>query len=150
MIDETTICDLAGFESDPTEWFVVTQQQIDEFAHCTHDDQFIHVDPVRARKTPYGTTIAHGFLTLSMLSYFASQYSPEVANVDRLVNYGCDKVRFLQPVKVGSRIRARSKVLSVEEKKPKAYLLRSSVLIEIEGEERPALACETLGLVYFS
>ena len=122
------------------------QDQIDEFADCTHDQQFIHVDPEKARETPFGTTIAHGFLTLSMLSYFAGSYSVIIEGFYMGVNYGFDKVRFLAPVKVNSRIRAVPRIMDVVEKKSGQYMFKTEVVIEIEGEDKPALIAEWLGV----
>ena len=95
-----------GFEPEPTAWFTVTQEQIDEFAECTHDQQYIHVDPEKAKDTPFGTTIAHGFLSLSMLSHFAAEFSVIIDGYYMGVNYGFDKVRFVAPVKVSANVPA--------------------------------------------
>jgi acyl dehydratase len=146
MIDRRDVDDYIGYQSEPTEWFTITQDQIDEFADCTHDQQFIHVDPEKARDTPFGTTIAHGFLTLSMLSYFAGSYSVVIEGYYMGVNYGFDKVRFLAPVKVNSRIRAVPRIMDVIEKKPGQYMFKTEVVIEIEGEDKPALIAEWLGV----
>jgi acyl dehydratase len=146
MIDRKDVDDYIGYQSEPTEWFTITQDQIDEFADCTHDQQFIHVDPEKARDTPFGTTIAHGFLTLSMLSYFAGSYSVVIEGYYMGVNYGFDKVRFLAPVKVNSRIRAVPRIMDVIEKKPGQFMFKTEVVIEIEGEDKPALIAEWLGV----
>ncbi len=146
MIDRKDVDDYIGYQSEPTEWFTITQDQIDEFADCTHDQQFIHVDPEKARETPFGTTIAHGFLTLSMLSYFAGSYSVIIEGFYMGVNYGFDKVRFLAPVKVNSRIRAVPRIMDVVEKKSGQYMFKTEVVIEIEGEDKPALIAEWLGV----
>jgi acyl dehydratase len=135
-----------GYQSEPTEWFTVTQDQIDEFAECTHDQQFIHVDPEKAKDTPFGSTIAHGFLTLSMLSHFAASFSVIIEGLFMGVNYGFDNVRFLAPVKVNSRIRAVPRIMDVVEKKPGQYLIKTEVVIEIEGEDKPALIAEWLNV----
>lgn len=126
------------------EWFQVTQDQIDQFADVTHDHQFIHVDPEAAKATPFGTTIAHGFLTLSMLSHLAagaSSGTPDPARFQGMamgINYGFDKVRFINPVKVGSRIRARG-VTSDVQLKGGAIDITRTITVEIEGEDKPAL-----------
>lgn len=133
-----------GLETDPTDWLEVDQQRIDTFAECTLDRQFIHVNPEAAKKTPFGTTIAHGFLTLSLLSHFAEQLQISIEGVKMGVNYGMDKMRFINPVKVNSRIRARAKVLDILEKNPGQYQLKLEVTVEIEGEEKPALIAEWL------
>ncbi len=146
MIDRNDVDDYIGYQSEPTDWFTITQDQIDEFAECTHDQQFIHVDPEKARDTHFGTTIAHGFLTLSMLSYFAGSYSVIIEGFYMGVNYGFDKVRFLAPVKVNSRIRAVPRIMDVVEKKPGQFMIKTEVVIEIEGEDKPALIAEWLGV----
>ena len=146
FIDKEKIAQHCGFEAKPTEWFTVTQDQINQFADCTHDQQFIHVNPEKAKKTPFGATIAHGFLTLSMLSHFAGDYSVIINGFYMGINYGFDKVRFIAPVKVNSRIRAHAKVLEITEKKPGQYQLKTEVTVEIEGEDKPALTAEWLSL----
>jgi len=136
-----------GNDEGTGEWFEVTQAQIDGFADVTHDHQFIHVDPERAKATPFGTTIAHGFLTLSMLTHLAAGASaapPDPAKFEGVlmgINYGFNKVRFVNPVKVGSRIRARA-VTSNVELKGSAIEVTRNFTIEIDGEEKPALVAE--------
>lgn len=136
-----------GNDEGTGDWFEVTQDQINQFADVTHDHQFIHVDPERAKATPFGTTIAHGFLTLSMLTHLsngASSAPPNPAKYDGLlmgINYGFNKVRFVNPVKVGSRIRARA-VTTNAEMKGNAIDITRSFTVEIEGEEKPALVAE--------
>ena len=136
-----------GNDEGTGEWFQVTQDQIDQFADITHDHQFIHVDPEAAKATPFGTTIAHGFLTLSMLTHLAKGASagePDPAKYSGVVmgiNYGFNKVRFVSPVKVGSRIRARAVTANVELKGTMIEVTRSFT-VEIEGEEKPALVAE--------
>ena len=136
-----------GNDEGTGEWFEVTQAQIDQFADVTHDHQFIHVDPERAAGTPFGTTIAHGFLTLSMLTHLAAGASsapPDPAKYEGVlmgINYGFNKVRFVSPVKVGSKIRARGVTASVELKGNMIEVTRSFT-IEIEGEEKPAVAAD--------
>jgi acyl dehydratase len=127
-----------------SDWFEVKQEQIDQFADCTLDHQYIHIDPVKAAQTPFESTIAHGFLTLSMLSYFAEQFSTIIDGFYMGVNYGFDKVRFISPVKVNSKIRGTAKLVEVIEKKPGQFQLRSEVTIEIEGSDKPALKAEWL------
>lgn len=133
-----------GMETDATEWFQVDQDRINKFADCTLDHQFIHVDPEAAAKSPFGTTIAHGFLSLSLLSYFAEQLNVALEGVKMGVNYGLDKVRFINPVKVDQRVRARAKVLDIIEKKPGQFQIKMEVTVEIEGEDKPALIAEWL------
>ena len=136
-----------GNDEGTGEWFEVTQDQINQFADVTHDHQFIHVDPARAKDTPFGTTIAHGFLTLSMLTKLsagASSAAPNPAKFEGVlmgVNYGFNKVRFVNPVKVGSRIRARG-VTTNAELKGSAIDVTRSFTVEIDGEEKPALVAE--------
>lgn len=138
-----------GAEGGPSDWFLIDQARINEFADVTLDHQFIHVDPEKAAKSPFGTTIAHGFLTLSLLAHFLqSGVGVDVPNRTMGVNYGFDKVRFLQPVKVGSRIRAKTKLLEATEKKPGQYLFKLEVTIEIEGQEKPALMAEWLSMIF--
>ena len=132
-----------------TDWFRLTQDRVRTFAEATMDHQFIHVDEERAKDTPFGGTIGHGFLTLSLITYFASQYSPEVKNVAMMLNYGCDNVRFLAPVRVGAKIRARAKITEVSERSPGRFLLTTHVSIDIEGQDKPALVGEMLGMVVF-
>ena len=133
---------MVGQTLGPTPWFQVTQAQINQFASCTHDEQFIHVDPGRAAKTPLGSTIAHGFLTLSLLSMFAQQFDVVIDGLQMGVNYGFNKVRFLTPVKVDSRVRAVAQVVDVIEKEPNQFQFTLDVSIEIEGEEKPALIAQ--------
>jgi acyl dehydratase len=136
-----------GNDEGTGDWFQVTQEQIDQFADVTHDHQFIHVDPQRAKTTPFGTTIAHGFLTLSMLTHLAAGASTaprDPARADGMmmgVNYGFNRVRFISPVKVGSRIRARAVTTNVELKGNAVEIVRTFT-VEIEGEEKPALVAE--------
>jgi acyl dehydratase len=149
MATEVTMAELKDYEGKtlpPSEWLAISQDRIDQFAECTEDRQFIHVDPEAAKKTPFGTTIAHGFLSLSLLS---SLHSPEVPRLRGTVlelNYGLDRVRFVHPVAVGSRVRAHTTVLSVQEKKPGRTLVKCEKTVEIEGEEKPALIAETLAM----
>ena len=133
-------------QAEPTSWHQVTQAQIDQFADCTLDHQFIHVDEEAAGKTPFGSTIAHGFLSLSMLSHFAESYSLIIEGFYMGLNAGFDKVRFLQPVKVNSRIRAHAKTLSIVETKPNQYRINTEVTIEIENFEKPALVAQWISV----
>ncbi len=136
-----------GTEIGVSEWFTVTQDRIDAFADATLDHQFIHVDPARAAaESPFGVTIAHGFLTLSLLPHLGSgvKLLPEGTKVE--INYGTDKVRFLAPVPVNSRVRARVTLADVTERRPGQYLIKRLVTVEIKGEDRPALVAETLTL----
>lgn len=136
----------AGHESEPTEWFEVKQEQINQFADCTLDHQFIHIDPAKAKETPFGTTIAHGFLSLSMLSHFSEQFGLVIDGTYMGVNYGFDSVRFISPVKVNSRIRAHAKVIEIIEKNPGQFMSKTEVTVEIEGEDKPALKAVWIGM----
>lgn len=133
-----------GADMGTTDWLLVEQDRINAFAECTEDHQFIHVDPERAAHTPFGSTIAHGFLSLSLLSHFAGSLGCSFENTVMGINYGFDKVRFLAPVKVNSRVRGRARLLDVQEKRPGRFLVKQEVTIEIEGEKTPALIAEWL------
>ena len=137
-----------GQEIGVSGWLTIDQQRIDEFAESTEDRQFIHIDPEAAARTPFGTTIAHGFLSLSMLSRMAAEAMLIPDSTKMAVNYGLDRVRFIAPVKSGKRIRGRFRLDSVEEKAPGQLLFRHTVTVEIEGEEKPALTAEWLGLLF--
>ena len=137
-----------GQEIGVSGWLTIDQQRIDEFAESTEDRQFIHIDPEAAARTPFGTTIAHGFLSLSMLSRMAAEVMLIPDSTKMAVNYGLDRVRFIAPVKSGKRIRGRFRLDSVEEKAPGQLLFRHTVTVEIEGEEKPALTAEWLGLLF--
>jgi acyl dehydratase len=137
----------AGRTLLPSEWMTITQERIDQFADVTDDHQFIHVDEGAARATPLGSTIAHGFLTLSLLSPLRPPDWPVLENSEMVFNYGLDKLRFVAPVKTGSRVRVHTKILAVREKSPGQYLIKSEKTMEIEGEEKPAFVAQTLVLV---
>ena len=124
------------------------QERINEFADATEDRQFIHTDPEAAARTPFGGTIGHGFLTLSMLSRMAAEAMLVPDSIKMAVNYGLDRVRFIAPVRSGRRIRGRFRLDSVEEKAAGQLLMRHTVIVEIEGEEKPALTAEWLGLIF--
>ena len=137
-----------GREIGVSDWLVVDQARINAFADATEDRQFIHVDPAAAAQTPFGGTIAHGFLSLSLLSRMAAQAMLLPDGLKMAVNYGLDRVRFLAPVKSGERVRGRFVLDSVEEKAPGQILLRHTVTVEIEGEDKPALTAVWLGLMF--
>ena len=137
-----------GEEIGVSGWLTISQERIDQFADATEDRQFIHVDPAAAAHTPFGGTVAHGFLSLSMLSRMAAEAMLVPDSVRMAVNYGLDRVRFIAPVKSGKRIRGRFRLDSVEEKAPGQILLRHTVTVEIEGEDKPALTAEWLGLMF--
>ena len=137
--------DRVGQEVGVSRWIEVTQAVIDGFAEVTQDRQFIHVDPKRAAaETPFGGTIAHGFLTLSLLSAFAYDALPQIEGRAMGINYGFDKIRFLSPVRSGSRVRARFRLAEVLMRSPTEALVRYGVMVEIEGAQRPALAADWL------
>ena len=137
---------LIGREVGVSRWFEVTQARIDAFADCTEDRQFIHVDPERARATPFGGTIAHGFLTLSLASAMSYDAVAPLEGVAMGVNYGFDKLRFLAPVPAGSRVRGRFRLLSAEDRGGGRWLLKHELTVEIEGGDKPALIAEWLGM----
>ena len=137
-----------GKEIGVSDWILVSQDRISEFADATEDRQFIHVDQQAAAQTPFGGTIAHGFLSLSMLSRMAADVMLIPDGTRMAVNYGLDRVRFIAPVRSGKSIRGRFVLDSVDEKAPGQILLRHTVTVEIEGEERPALTAEWLGLIF--
>jgi acyl dehydratase len=137
---------LVGTETGVSNWFTIDQQRIDAFAEITEDRQFIHIDPEAARASPFGGTIAHGFLTLSMFSALAQDALPRIEQLAMGVNYGFDKLRFLSPVAAGSRIRARFKLESLTPRSPTEFLARSNVTVEIEGAAKPAVVADWLTL----
>ena len=139
-----------GTKLPPGEWFEVDQERINTFADCTEDHQFIHIDEEAAAKSPFGGTIAHGFLTLSLLTKLSSENSIGVKGIVMGVNYGIDKLRFLAPVRAGKRIRAHTEVLSVDRKDANRFLVKTAVTVEIEGEETPALYAEWLGMQFIA
>jgi len=142
-----------GEEVGVSDWFAVGQAQIDAFADLTGDHQFIHVDPVRAADTAFGGTIAHGFLTLSLLSWFAGNARPRIAGTRHSVNYGFDKLRFVAPVPAGSRVRGRFRLTRLEQRVPGEVTQHYEVTVEIEGAEnvtggRPALVADWITRAY--
>ena len=137
-----------GTEIGLSSWLTVDQPRIDAFAEATEDRQFIHIDPEAAAQTPFGGTIAHGFLSLSLLSRMAADAMLIPEGVKMAVNYGLDRVRFLAPVRSGSRVRGRFTLDSIEEKAPGQLLMRHVVTVEIEGEDKPALSAIWLGLIF--
>jgi acyl dehydratase len=137
-----------GSEVGVSDWILVDQSRIDAFADVTEDPQFIHVDPEAAARTPFGGTVAHGFLTLSLLSRMAADamLRPEVVKMG--VNYGFERVRFMAPVRSGKRIRGRFTLVRFEEKRPGQWQFVHEVAVEIEGEEKPALVADWIGLIF--
>jgi acyl dehydratase len=140
---------MVGQELGVSGWVVVDQDKINQFAECTGDRQWIHVDVERTKKeSPFRVPIAHGYLTLSLVVAFAVDIGVAPENTQAAFNYGLDTVRFLAPVKVGARVRMRSVLVSMEDKGPGQYLVKTSNTIEIEGDPRPALTAETLVMLY--
>lgn len=138
--------DYIGKELGHSDWLTVDQERVDRFADCTGDHQFIHVDPERARETPFGGTIAHGFLSLSLMPMLMEGLMVTPAGTRMGVNYGLDSLRFIQPVRVGSRVRLALMLLDAYEKNPGQWLLKGRAVMEIEGAEKPAYVAETLAL----
>lgn len=145
-IKATDLPTLIGSELAPSDWLEITQERVNQFADATNDFQFIHVDPDKAAQTPFGGPIAHGFLSLSLLSYLNAQTAVMPENLAMGINYGSDKVRYLMPVRVGKRIRSRQTILDVTEKSPGQWLMKTAVTVEIENEETPALVAEILSM----
>lgn len=139
---------LVGSEVGVSDWILVDQAKIDAFAEVTGDHQFIHVNPELAAQTPFGTTIAHGYLTLSLCSVFAYGAMPGIAGTKMGVNYGLNKVRFVAPVKSGKRVRGRFSLADVTQRPDGAWQTTATVTVEIEGETKPALAAEWITLQY--
>ena len=137
-----------GEEVGVSAWLTVDQPRIDAFADATEDHQFIHVDPAAAAAAGFGGTIAHGFLSLSLLSRMAAEAMLLPDSLKMALNYGFDRIRFLAPVKSGKRVRGRFVLDSVDEKAPGQILLRHTVTVEIEGEAKPALTAVWLGLMF--
>jgi acyl dehydratase len=137
-----------GTEIGVSDWIEVDQARIDAFAEITEDPQFIHIDPEAAARTPFGGTVAHGFLTLSLLSRMAADAMLRPEDVKMGVNYGFERVRFMAPVRSGKRIRGRFTLARVEEKRPGQWQFVHSVTVEIEGEEKAALVADWIGLIF--
>lgn len=150
MTKPSELAGLIGQEVGVSKWIEVTQARIDAFADCTEDHQFIHVDPEAAKATPFGGTIAHGFLTLSLASAMSYDAVPPLEGVVMGVNYGFDKLRFLAPVPAGSKVRGRFKLLAADDKGAQGgvtrWLLKHELTVEIEGADKPALIAEWLGM----
>jgi acyl dehydratase len=145
-IKATDLPDMIGKELEPSPWIEITQERVNQFADATNDHQFIHVSPLKAKMTPFGGTIAHGFLSLSLLSYLNAQSAMIPEGLVMAVNYGSDKVRYLAPVKVGRKIRSKQTILEAAEKRPGQWLVKTAVTVEIEGESTPALIAEILSM----
>jgi acyl dehydratase len=143
LIEAAAMKDLVGQDLGVSDWVEVSQERIDQFAQATGDFQFIHVDPEAAAKTPFGGTIAHGFLTLSLVPLLVQNSDlPRPADIKMGVNYGGNTVRFLSPVRSGKRVRGHFKLIALDEKRPGQWQQTMAITVEIEGEDKPALVCE--------
>lgn len=140
--------DYVGKELGRSEWLTIDQERINLFAEATGDYQFIHVDPVKAAQTPFGSTIAHGFLSLSLIPKLMEDILVMPEGLKMVVNYGLDSVRFIQPVKVNSKVRLKVELTEVLEKKPGQWLLKATATLEIEGSDKPAYVAEPLSLCF--
>jgi len=147
VVPKEKMTSMAGTRFEPGEWITIDQDRINAFADCTEDHQYIHIDEERAAQTPFGGTIAHGFLTLSMLVKMMEGVGLMPENVVMGINYGFDKIRFLAPVRAGKRVRVHAEVISVEQKDDNRFLVKQGISVEIEGEETPALVAEWLSMV---
>ena len=136
----------AGSELGPSDWLLIDQERINRFADATEDYQFIHVDPEKAAETTFGSTIAHGFLSLSILPHLLAQIMPIPDGLVMGINYGTDKVRFSQPVHVDSRVRARARIEKVNARSGGQYMVKSRVTLEIENRRRPAVVADILSM----
>jgi acyl dehydratase len=144
ILPKKEMINAVGMKLEPSDWIELSQQRINDFADCTEDHQFIHVDEVKAKGTPFGGTIAHGFLTLSLLAGLIEKIGITPENTVMGMNYGFDKVRFLAPVKSGKRVRMVGEVKNVDQKDENRFLTTFGVSMEIEGEDTPALVAEFL------
>ncbi|WP_111656819.1 MaoC family dehydratase [Isoalcanivorax indicus] len=150
VVEPAELVNFVGQELGASEWFRIDQDRINAFADATLDHQFIHVNPEQAKMTPFGTTIAHGYLTVSLLPYLQTTIDGLMVpkGLKMGMNYGFDKLRFMAPVKVDKRIRARATLLEATERKPGQWLLKFEYTVDIEGEDKPALVAEWL-VMYF-
>ena len=145
LVPAEKLVDYIGKDLGSSDWFEVDQERINQFANATLDHQFIHVDSEKA--TPlFGSTIAHGFLSLSLIPHLTAQAVLAPENLKHVFNYGLDRVRFINPVNVGSKVRTHSKLLSVDDKGDGRYLTKTEVVMEIEGVDKPAYIAETLSM----
>ena len=147
VVPKEEMLDQIGTKFEPGPWIEIDQSRINTFADCTEDHQFIHVDEEAAKATPFGQTIAHGFLTLSLLSKMGEGNGVVPEKVLMGLNYGFDKVRFLAPVKSGKRVRAHAEIADITRKEGDRFLVKQQITVEIEGEETPALVAEWLTMV---
>ena len=139
---------LIGTEIGLSNWYVLGQDKIDQFADCTGDHQWIHIDVEKAKQeSPFGTTIAHGFLTLSLLATAHDELKVYPNDAKQVVNYGLDKVRFMGPVLAGSKVRYRVHLVAIEEKKPGSFVFKTSNVLELESSDKPVLLAESLAMI---
>ena len=148
LVPVSQLQDYVGKELGRSEWLTINQNRINQFAECTGDHQFIHVDPVKAKHTPFGGTIAHGFLSLSLIPMLLESLLIMPEGLKMAVNYGLDSVRFIQPVKVDSRVRLAVSIVEITEKRAGQWLIKAQATLEIEGEEKPAYIAEPLTLCF--
>ncbi|WP_322980230.1 MaoC family dehydratase [Pseudomonas sp. C11] len=148
LVPVAELKDHVGKELGKSDWLTIDQQRINQFAECTGDHQFIHVDPEKAKHTPFGSTIAHGFLSLSLIPMLMENIMVLPQGLKMAVNYGMDSVRFIQPVKVDSRVRLVVTLTDANEKNPGQWLLKARAVLEIEGQEKPAYIAEPLTLCF--
>lgn len=148
FVPATELKNYIGKELGRSEWLTIDQERINLFAEATGDFQFIHVDPVKAAQTPFGGTIAHGLLSLSLIPKLMGDLLVIPEGLKMVVNYGLDSVRFVQPVKVDSRVRLKVELTDATEKKPGQWLLKATATMEIEGQEKPAFVAEPLSLCF--
>jgi len=150
IVSRESLAECVGKELGVSDWMTIDQDRIDRFADATLDHQFIHVDPERAKaETPYGGTIAHGYLTLALIPHLIDGIRLAPEGVKMVLNYGMDRLRFMEPVRTGNRIRAHLKVLEISERSPRQILVKSEVAMEIEGNAKPALVAELLAMYLF-
>ena len=150
VVSKDELLTMVGTNLGTSEWFTIDQDRINAFADTTIDHQFIHVDEEQAAKTPLGGTIAHGYLTLSLLPGLTAGLTPVPENLSMMFNYGLDRLRFITPVRSGSSVRAHAKLVAVTDKGPGQMLIKTEVTVEIEGEDKPALVAETLTMAITS
>ncbi|MBH3364100.1 MaoC family dehydratase [Pseudomonas sp. URMO17WK12:I11] len=148
LVPATALTQYVGKSLGHSAWLTIDQQRIDRFAEATGDHQFIHVDPQRAAQTAFGGTIAHGFLTLSLIPTLIEDILVLPQGLKMVVNYGLDSVRFIQPVKVDSQVRLHVELVDVQQKRPGQWLLKAIATLEIKDEDKPAYRAESLSLCF--
>ncbi|MBC3957127.1 MULTISPECIES: MaoC family dehydratase [Pseudomonas] len=148
VVPVSELTNYIGKELGCSDWLTIDQERINLFAEATGDFQFIHVDPVKAAHTPFGATIAHGFLSLSLIPKLMGDLLVMPEGMKMVINYGLDSVRFIQPVLVNSRVRLKVVLTDATEKKPGQWLLKATTTLEIEGQEKPAFVAEPLSMCF--